>query len=81
MRIPYPGVRKDIRLVLSGQPDQQIFAEIARLGLADDVFFNDVSDDESIVQPLSGRARLSSSRPSMKASACRLWKPWLAEFL
>lgn len=39
------GVRKDIRLLLSGQPDQQLSGEIDRLGLAGDVVFKDLSAD------------------------------------
>ena len=39
------GVRGDVKLVLSGQPDKQISEKIDRLGLEGDVVFLDLSSD------------------------------------
>jgi len=48
------GVRKDVRLILSGKPDAHIVEEIARLGLEDDVVFNDLSDDRKLADAYRG---------------------------
>jgi glycosyltransferase involved in cell wall biosynthesis len=48
------GVRKDVRLVLSGEPDHATTEEINRLGLGGDVFFKDLSTDEPLSEAYRG---------------------------
>lgn len=42
------GVRRDVRLIISGQPDQQLAVEIQRLDLQSEVFFKDLATDEEL---------------------------------
>jgi glycosyltransferase involved in cell wall biosynthesis len=48
------GVRKDVRLVLSGEPDRETSEEINRLGLAGDVLFKELSADEPLSEAYRG---------------------------
>jgi glycosyltransferase involved in cell wall biosynthesis len=48
------GIRRDVRLVLSGYPDQQILGEIERLGLSGDVVFATSPDDADLADVYRG---------------------------
>lgn len=48
------GVRKDVRLLLSGLPDKALLAEIERLKLAPDVVFRDLPSDDTLSQAYRG---------------------------
>ena len=48
------GVRKDVRLVLSGEPDQEITGEIDRLDLRGDVVFRELLTDEPLSEAYRG---------------------------
>ena len=71
------GVRKEVRLVLSGQPDRQTSEEIARLGLTRDVIFKDLSDDGHLSEVYRGAVALvfpslyeGFGLPPLEAMAC-----------
>lgn len=71
------GVRKEVRLVLSGQPDRPISEEIARLGLTGDVIFKDLSDDGHLSDVYRGAVALvfpslyeGFGLPPLEAMAC-----------
>jgi len=73
------GVRKDVRLVLSGEPDQETTGEINRLGLAGDVFFKDLSNDEALSEAYRGAIAFlfpslyeGFGLPPLEALACGL---------
>jgi glycosyltransferase involved in cell wall biosynthesis len=42
------GVRREVRLIISGQPDRQLVVEIQRLDLQSEVFFKDLATDEEL---------------------------------
>jgi len=48
------GVWQDVRMLLSGQPDEQIVAEINRLGLEDSVCFRDLLADKELSEAYRG---------------------------
>ncbi|MGA8212333.1 MAG: glycosyltransferase family 1 protein [Candidatus Sulfotelmatobacter sp.] len=71
------GVRNDVRLVLSGQPDQQLVREIDRLGLAGDVVFKDLSTDGPLSDAYRGALGFvfpslyeGFGLPALEAMAC-----------
>jgi glycosyltransferase involved in cell wall biosynthesis len=71
------GVRKDVRLLLSGQPDQQLVREIDRLGLAGDVAFKDLSTDGPLSDAYRGAVAFvfpslyeGFGLPPLEAMAC-----------
>ncbi len=71
------GVRKDVRLILSGQPDQQLVGEIDRLGLKGDVVFKDLSADGPLSEAYRGAVAFvfpslyeGFGLPPLEAMAC-----------
>jgi glycosyltransferase involved in cell wall biosynthesis len=71
------GVRKDVRLLLSGEPDQQIAAEINRLGLEGSVCFRDLSNDGELSNAYRGATAFvfpslyeGFGLPPLEAMAC-----------
>ncbi len=71
------GVQKDVRLVLSGEPDPQIAKEIARLGLEDYVAFKDLSTDGTLAEVYRGAVAFlfpslyeGFGLPPLEAMAC-----------
>ena len=48
------GMRKDVRLVLSGSADKEILAHVERLGLLRDVVFNDLTSNEALAEAYRG---------------------------
>lgn len=48
------GVRQDVRLIISGLPDQRIVGEIERLGLEGDVVFKELSADGQLSDAYRG---------------------------
>ena len=71
------GVRKEVRLVLSGQADRQTSEDIARLGLTHDVIFTDLSDDGHLSDVYRGAVALvfpslyeGFGLPPLEAMAC-----------
>jgi len=71
------GVRKDVRLVLSGEPDQGTSAEINRLGLEGEVFFKELSADEPLSEAYRGAVAFlfpslyeGFGLPPLEAMAC-----------
>ncbi len=48
------GVRKDVRLLLSGAPDPQLLAQIDSLGLGGDVAFVDLESNDSLAEAYRG---------------------------
>ena len=71
------GVRNEIRLLLSGEPDQQIVGEINRLGLEDSVYFRDLSDDGELSNAYRGATAFvfpslyeGFGLPPLEAMAC-----------
>jgi glycosyltransferase involved in cell wall biosynthesis len=47
-------VRRDVRLIISGQADQEIVTQIDRLGISRDVDFKDLSNDDSLANAYRG---------------------------
>lgn len=71
------GVRNEVRLLLSGEPDQQIVTEMNRLGLEDSVCFRDLSDDEELSNAYRGATAFvfpslyeGFGLPPLEAMAC-----------
>lgn len=71
------GVRNEVRLLLSGEPDQQIVAEINRLGLEGSVCFRDLSDDGELSNAYRGATAFvfpslyeGFGLPPLEAMAC-----------
>jgi glycosyltransferase involved in cell wall biosynthesis len=71
------GVRSDVRLLLSGQPDKEISIEIQRLGLNGDVVFADVSSDDVLSDAYRGAVAFlfpslyeGFGLPPLEAMAC-----------
>ncbi len=71
------GVRKDVRLVLSGEPDREITEEIDRLGLLGDVVFHELSADEPLSEAYRGAVAFvfpslyeGFGLPPLEAMAC-----------
>ena len=71
------GVRNEVRLLLSGEPDQQIVTEINRLDLEDSVCFRDLSDDEELSNAYRGATAFvfpslyeGFGLPPLEAMAC-----------
>jgi O-antigen biosynthesis alpha-1,2-mannosyltransferase len=71
------GVRRDVRLVLSGNPDEQISKEIKRFGLTGDVMFVDLSADCNLPDVYRGAIALvfpslyeGFGLPPLEAMAC-----------
>jgi len=74
------GVRREVRLVLTGSPDEQISGEIERLGLSGDVVFADSYADGDLSDVYRGALALVF--PSLyEVSVFLRWRRWLAEFL
>lgn len=48
------GVRKDVRLVLSGTADKEILAHVERLGLLRDVVFQELTSTEALAEAYRG---------------------------
>jgi glycosyltransferase involved in cell wall biosynthesis len=48
------GMRKDVRLVLSGSPDKEILAHVERLGLLRDVVFKELTSSEALAEAYRG---------------------------
>lgn len=48
------GVRKDVRLILSGSADKEILAQIERLGLLRDVHFSELTSNEALAEAYRG---------------------------
>lgn len=48
------GMRKEVRLVLSGSADKEILAHVERLGLLRDVAFNDLISNETLAEAYRG---------------------------
>jgi glycosyltransferase involved in cell wall biosynthesis len=46
--------RRDVRLIISGQADQEIVTQIDRLGISRDVDFRDLSSDDSLANAYRG---------------------------
>jgi glycosyltransferase involved in cell wall biosynthesis len=71
------GIRRDARLVLSGSPDQQMSAEINRLGLSGDVVFAELDADRDLSEIYRGALALvfpslyeGFGLPPLEAMAC-----------
>ena len=71
------GVRGDVRLLLSGRPDNPMAMEIERLGLGGDVVFADLSSDEALSEAYRGAVALlfpslyeGFGLPPLEAMAC-----------
>jgi glycosyltransferase involved in cell wall biosynthesis len=71
------GIRRDVRLVLSGRPDQHISGEIERLGLSGDVVFADLDADRDLSEVYRGALALvfpslyeGFGLPPLEAMAC-----------
>ena len=71
------GVRKDVRLLLSGEPDHEITEEIDRLGLGSDVVFHKLSSDEPLSEAYRGAVAFAFPSlyegfglPPLEAMAC-----------
>jgi glycosyltransferase involved in cell wall biosynthesis len=71
------GVRRDVRLILSGSPDQQISTEINRLGLSGNVVFIDLDADRNLSDVYRGALALvfpslyeGFGLPPLEAMAC-----------
>jgi glycosyltransferase involved in cell wall biosynthesis len=71
------GVRPDVRLIISGSPDEQIMEKIARLGLASDVFFKELSTDQQLSDVYRGAVAFlfpslyeGFGLPPLEAMAC-----------
>jgi glycosyltransferase involved in cell wall biosynthesis len=70
-------VRRDVRLLLSGLPDQQLVGEIQRLGLTGDVVFKDLSADAQLADAYRGAVAFvfpslyeGFGLPPLEAMAC-----------
>jgi glycosyltransferase involved in cell wall biosynthesis len=48
------GVRKDVRLLISGAPDPQLLSEVARLKLGNDIVFVELESTESLSEAYRG---------------------------
>ena len=48
------GVRKDVRLILSGSADKEILAHVERLGLHRDVVFKELTSSEALAEAYRG---------------------------
>ena len=71
------GVREDVHLLLSGEPDQHIVAEINRLGLEGYVFFRDLAADGELSDAYRGAVAFifpslyeGFGLPPLEAMAC-----------
>jgi glycosyltransferase involved in cell wall biosynthesis len=71
------GVRKDVRLLLSGRSDAEIAGEISRLNLEGDVCFRDLSADEELSAAYRGAVAFvfpslyeGFGLPPLEAMAC-----------
>jgi glycosyltransferase involved in cell wall biosynthesis len=71
------GVQRDVRLIFSGLPDQQLVGQINRLGLADYVIFKNLSSDGPLSEAYRGAVAFlfpslyeGFGLPPLEAMAC-----------
>jgi glycosyltransferase involved in cell wall biosynthesis len=71
------GVRREVRLLLSGYPDKELLAEINRLQLGNDVAFADLQSDDTLAEAYRGAVAFlfpslyeGFGLPPLEAMAC-----------